>query len=120
MGYSYKDKCSFTSLHMLAFILHAISASLAFYLAPTEDDLSRDVVYQKYNYTVDSAGVPYVIAESVDAFKANSIWLIAVNEAVASASHLVGFLLVTCIADASSKYDKKTGIKRRDRYDYKG
>lgn len=115
MGYSYKDKCSFISLHMLAFTMHLISSVLAFYLSPTDDKIRRPIEYQQYNYTTNNESMPITIVTDVEAMRWSSIFVIGVNEALATLSHLIG-LLGVCAADSSNPGDKK----KRDRFDYKG
>jgi hypothetical protein len=115
MGYSYKDKCSFISLHMLAFTMHLISSVLAFYLSPTDEKIRRPIEYQQYNYTTNNESMPITIVTDVEAMRWSSIFVIGVNEALAALSHLIG-LLGVCAADSSKPNDKKN----RDRFDYKG
>jgi len=121
MGYSYKDKCSFISLHLVALILHVVSASLAFYLSPTDEKIQRPLEYQQYNYTINNESTPITLITDVVAWRWSAIFLIAVNEGLTAFSHLIG-LLGVCVANSSKPDDRPTGTyyKRRDRYDYKG
>tara|TARA_B100000214_G_scaffold18042_1_gene12105 strand:+ start:444 stop:1607 length:1164 start_codon:yes stop_codon:yes gene_type:complete len=124
MGYSYKDKCSFISLHLVAFLVHVVSASLAFYLAPPDEDVKTSIVYNQYNYSVnETTNIPYTTVSEVEFWHPNSIFLVGLNEAFAAGSHFIGLMTVLCFANYSNASDPiRTSINgsKRDRFDYKG
>jgi hypothetical protein len=112
-GYSQQDKESFSSLHFYAFLIHLVSAILATNLTPGVEFATQTLTFTQYDYTsVDD--LPTILTSTIDFIRnANPILLVALNEWITCASHVIGFIIVNRVPTVDTELN---GWSRKSEY----
>lgn len=90
MGYSQNDKIEFLALHLIAFVVHAISSGFAFHLAPPDGAMKDSIFVETTKYEkLTNGALSWIRTETNIIDNVNPIRLIAYNEAIASGTSLI-------------------------------
>ena len=95
MGYTYEDRIYFTYLHLAAFIIHTISCTFAFNLAPPAEKMKQFIYVEAATFGSTDTGEPTIYIVKKEIFKnANAIAIIAWNELFTAVSHFIALILL--------------------------